>query len=117
MSKIELYKGDVVKIKDISYFNEALKINPDPDDFLIYSFRGNARSKMQKYNDAIDDFDKALDMQPKDIMDYSNWVKNYFNRGVAKYYLDDLNGACKDWNKALELGFGQAHDFIMDYCE
>ena len=25
MSKIELYKGDVVKIKDISYFNEALK--------------------------------------------------------------------------------------------
>jgi len=101
----------------IDYFNEALKINPDPEDFLIYSFRGNARSKMQKYNDAIDDFDKALDMQPKDIMDYSNWVKNYFNRGVAKYYLDDLNGACKDWNKALELGFGQAHDFIMDYCE
>ncbi len=101
----------------IDYFNEALKINPDPDDFLIYSFRGNARSKMQKYNDAIDDFDKALDMQPKDIMDYSNWVKNYFNRGVAKYYLDDLDGACKDWNKALELGFGQAHDFIMDYCE
>ena len=101
----------------IDYFNEALKINPDPDDFLIYSFRGNARSKMQQYNDAIDDFDKALDMQPKDIMDYSNWVKNYFNRGVAKYYLDDLDGACKDWNKALELGFGQAHDFIMDYCE
>ncbi len=101
----------------IDYFNEALKINPEPNDFLIYSFRGNARSKMRRYNDAIDDFDKALDMKPKDIMDYSNWVKNYFNRGVAKYYLEDLGGACRDWNKALELGFGQAHDFIMDYCE
>jgi tetratricopeptide (TPR) repeat protein len=101
----------------IDYFNEALRIDPDPDDFLIFSFRGNARSKMRRYNDAIDDFDKALDMQPNDIMDYSNWVKNYFNRGVSKYYLDDLDGACRDWNKALELGFGQAHDFIMDYCE
>ncbi len=101
----------------IDYFNDAIKVNPNPNDFLIYSFRGNARSKMRRYNDAIDDFDKALDMQPKDIMEYSNWVKNYFNRGVSKYYLDDLEGACKDWNKALELGFGQAHDFLMDYCE
>lgn len=101
----------------IDYFNDALAVNPDPDDFLIYSFRGNARSKMRRYNDAIDDFDKALDMQPDDIMEYSNWVRNYFNRGVAKYYLDDLDGACRDWNKALELGFGQAHDYIMEYCD
>ncbi len=101
----------------IDYFNEALKVNPEPDDFLIYSFRGNARSKMRQYNDAISDFDKALDMIPSDIMDYSNWVRNYFNRGVAKYYLDDLEGACKDWNKALELVFGQAHDYLMEYCE
>jgi len=101
----------------IDYFNKALLDNPDTQDFLIYSFRGNARSKMQYYGDAISDFDRALDIQPTDVMDYSNWVKNYFNRGVAKYYLDDITGACKDWNKALELGFGQAHDFIIDYCE
>jgi len=101
----------------IEYFNQALEVNPEPEDFLIYSFRGNSRSKMQRYNDAIDDFDKALDMIPKDIMDYSNWVKNYFNRGVAKFYMDDLNGACKDWNKSLELGFGQSHDYILEYCD
>lgn len=101
----------------IDYFNQALKVNPDSDDFLIYSFRGNARSKMRRYNDAIDDFDKALDLQPNDIMEYSNWVRNYFNRGVAKYYMEDMMGACKDWNKALELGFGPAHDYLMEYCE
>jgi len=101
----------------IEYFNNALLDNPDTEDFLIYSFRGNARSKMHQYGDAVSDFDRALDIQPTDIMDYSNWIKNYFNRGVAKYYLEDLKGACKDWNKALELGFGQAHDFITDYCE
>jgi tetratricopeptide (TPR) repeat protein len=101
----------------IDYFNKALLDDPDTQDFLLYSFRGNARSKMQYYGDAISDFDRALDIKPEDVMDYSNWVKNYFNRGVAKYYLEDISGACKDWNKALELGFGQAHDFITDYCE
>lgn len=101
----------------IEYFNLALEENPDTEDFLIYSFRGNARSKMRLYGDAIDDFDKALDFQPDDIMDYSNWVKNYFNRGVAKYYMQDMTGACKDWNKALELGFGPAHDYLLNYCQ
>ncbi len=101
----------------IRYFKKAVDQNPETDDFMIYSFRGNAYSKKEMYNDAISDFDKALSLQPKDLMDYSNWVRNYFNRGVSKFYLDDLNGACKDWNKALELGFGQAHDYVMEYCE
>lgn len=101
----------------IEYFDIALKANPETTDFLIFSFRGNAKSKMHYFGDAIEDFDKALDLRPEDIMDYSNWVKNYFNRGVAKYYLDDLNGACRDWSKALELGFGPAHDYLMEYCE
>ncbi|MDP2721694.1 MAG: tetratricopeptide repeat protein [Bacteroidales bacterium] len=101
----------------IEYFDKALQENPDTPDFLIYSFRGNARSKMRLYGDAIDDFDKALDFQPDDIMNYSNWIRNYFNRGVAKYYMQDLTGACKDWNKALELGFGPAHDYLLNYCQ
>ncbi len=101
----------------IEYFNTALEENPDTKDFLIYSYRGNARSKMRLYGDAIDDFDKALDFQPENVMDYSNWVKNYYNRGVAKYYMNNLEGACKDWNKALELGFGPAHDYILKYCQ
>lgn len=101
----------------IEYFRKAVSVNPDTDDFMLYAFRGNAFSKRGMYQDAIGDFDKALSLQPKEIMDYSNWVKNYFNRGVSKYYLNDLNGACKDWNKALELGFGQAHDYVLEYCE
>lgn len=101
----------------IDFFNQALSIRPNTNDFLIYSYRGNARSKMRLFSDAIDDFDKALDIKPEEIMEYSNWVKNYFNRGVAKYYLNDLDGACKDWNRALELGFGQAYFYVLDYCE
>jgi len=72
---------------------------------------------MHKFGDAIGFYDKALELKPKDVMDYSNWIKNYYNRGVSEFNLDDLKSACRDWRKALELGFGPAHDFIMEYCE
>jgi tetratricopeptide (TPR) repeat protein len=117
------YNWGVLKYKTgdypaaIEYFVKALEVNPNPDDFLIYSYLGNAEHKMRKFGDAIGFYDKALELKPKDVMDYSNWIKNYYNRGVSEFNLDDLKSACRDWRKALELGFGPAHDFIMEYCE
>jgi tetratricopeptide (TPR) repeat protein len=101
----------------VELFLKALKVDPETDDFMIYSFLANARSKLHRFNDAIADYDKALDLKPKSVMDYSDWVKNYYNRGVAKYYMGDMNGACRDWKKALELGFGPAHDYLLKYCK
>jgi len=101
----------------INFFFKALKINPNPTDFLIYSYLGNAESKMQKYSDAIGFYNKALDLEPKNVMDYSNWIKNYYNRGVTKFDMNNMTGACKDWLKAYELGFGPANDYIMEYCK
>ncbi len=101
----------------IELFVKSLSINPDVQNFLIYSYLGNARSKMHLYNDAIGDYDKALELKPKTILDYADWTKNYYNRGVAKYFMDDLNGACHDWKKALEMGFGPAHDYITKFCQ
>ena len=100
----------------IELFVKSLSVNPETDDFLLYSYLGNARSKMHLFNDAIGDYDKALELKPRTVLDYSDWTKNYYNRGVAKYALDDLNGACRDWKKALEMGFGPAHDYILKYC-
>jgi tetratricopeptide (TPR) repeat protein len=100
----------------IDFFIQSLKVNPETDDFLIYSYLGNARSKMHLFNDAIGDYDKALELQPKSVMDYSDWIKNYYNRGVAKYFMDNMDGACRDWKKALEMGFGPAHDYLMKFC-
>jgi len=100
----------------IDFFIKSLEVNPETDDFLIFSYLGNARSKMHLYNDAIGDYDKALELKPKSVMDYSDWIKNYYNRGVAKYFMDDLDGACRDWKKALEMGFGPAHDYITKFC-
>lgn len=103
-------------ISAINYFEKAIDAKPNITDFMLYSYMGNAQSKLHRFNDAIGSYDRALEMKPTNIMDYSNWVRNYFNRGVAKYYLDDMKGACYDWHKALELGFGPAHDYILEYC-
>jgi tetratricopeptide (TPR) repeat protein len=103
-------------IKAIEYFQKAIALNPKTQDFMIYSYLGNAQSKLHRYSDAIDSYDQALSINPQNVMQYSNWVRNYFNRGVARYYIGDEEGACKDWNKALSLGFGTAHDYILEYC-
>ena len=103
-------------IKAIKYFNEALKIKPDTKNFMLFSYLGNAQSKLHRYEDALGSYDRALQLRPTGVMEYSNWVRNYFNRGVIKYYLNDMRGACGDWNKALELGFGTAYQYIQEYC-
>lgn len=103
-------------IKAIEYFQKAIALHSDAKDFMLFAYLGNAQSKLHRYSDAIGSYDRALEINPDKVIQYSNWVRNYFNRGVAKYYLDDTAGACKDWNKALELGFGPARDYIVEYC-
>jgi tetratricopeptide (TPR) repeat protein len=45
---------------------------------------------------AINDFTEALNYDP--------WLKQaYENRGVAKFYLQDMEGAIEDYSKALEM--------------
>ncbi len=107
--------GDYVgAIKDLT---KATKLNPDTNVSVLYSYLGNAKSKLEDYNGAIEDFDRAIEIKPTDVMDYSNWIKNFYNRGVTKFYLNDLEGACSDWKAALELGFSLAYDYYNQYCK
>ena len=80
---------------------------------------------------AINDFSKAIELNPnlidayynrglakfitKDyygaISDFTkiienspNFVQAHKNRGIAKYYINDFNGACEDAKKARSLG-------------
>ncbi|MBC35947.1 MAG: hypothetical protein CL663_07910 [Bacteroidetes bacterium] len=101
----------------ISDFNQALLFKPDTAFSLIYSYRGIAKSKMGDHNGAIEDFDRAIDIQPQDVMQYSNWIKNYFNRGVSRFYTNDVEGACEDWKKSFEFGFGRALEYLDRFCK
>ena len=59
---------------------------------------------------AINDLNKAIDIDPE-------YKVAYYNRGVTKYELKDLKGACEDWKKAAELGDEDAAELLKEHCE
>ncbi len=40
----------------------------------------------------------------------------YYNRGLAKIQLGQIDGGCLDLSKAGELGADKAYDLIKKYC-
>src|SRR5208282_248957 len=54
-----------------------------------------------RWNEAIDAFNKALELNPK-------YAAAYYNRGAAYYYLGSYNQAIADYNKAIELNMKDA---------
>jgi len=112
----------------------------DATDYII---KGNAKLKLKDYKGAMQDYNKAIDLDPEykiayfgrgtakvKLKDYSGAIKDYnkaidldpefknayYGRGIAKYRLKDINGACLDWSKAGELGLEKAYDRIKEYC-
>ena len=109
-----------------------------------YLEQGNAKYNLQDYRGAIQDYNKAIEINPQDASTYYNrgvtkgkledyrgaiqdfnkaieinpqYATAYYNRGVAKYRLNDKSGACLDWSKAGELGAMQAYDNIKQFCK
>lgn len=70
--------------------------------------RANKKFTNKDYYGAIADYTKAIEIDP-------NYAKTYYNRGIAKIYLNDQNGACKDARKAQELG-ADASELISLIC-
>ena len=84
----------------------------DPDDledfeyFLLiaYQMRGNSKKNLHDFSGAIDDYTKAIKLDPDDEMIFCN-------RGKAKIELNDYKGAITDFNKAIKIKpeFGNAY--------
>ena len=61
-----------------------------------YLESGNTKYNQQDYKGAIQDYNKAIELNPSD-------AEAYNNRGNAKDILKDYRGAIQDYNKAIEL--------------
>ena len=61
-----------------------------------YYFRGNAYNALKKYEEAIADYTKAIELAPKD-------ANNYRARGSAYSNLKKYPEAFADYTKAIEL--------------
>ncbi|MFP4470964.1 MAG: hypothetical protein ACLFPE_09780, partial [Bacteroidales bacterium] len=114
---VSLYKQGRYR-ESIRTFDEILEIQAEFNNILLYTYRASAYHKLGNYQLAVEGFTTAILMEPVNQDHYLEWVRAYFNRGVSKYFLDDRTGACRDWNKALELGLEdmEARSYINKFC-
>ena len=74
-----------------------------------YFNTGVEKAKLQDYRGAIQDYTKAIELDPE-------YADAYNNRGIARLLLEDKDGGCLDLSKAGELGHFKAYDLIKEYC-
>lgn len=93
--------------KTYETIDKAIYLNPNLPG--VYSIRGTIKFSNQNFLDAINDFNKAIEKDEAD-------VHAYFNRAVANYNIGMKEEACRDWQKAGELGNYESFKYISRYC-
>ena len=83
-------KGNYLKAK--KFFTIAIEENPFS---RAYYNRALAKSYLQEYGSAIEDYTKAIELRP-------HFAIAYNNRGADKNELKDYKGALEDYSKAIE---------------
>ncbi len=74
-----------------------------------YLDSGNAKADLEDYKGAIQDYNKAIELNP-------DLAEAYYNRGVAKIFLGQKDDGCLDLSKAGELGHAEAYEAIKENC-
>jgi tetratricopeptide (TPR) repeat protein/serine/threonine protein kinase len=67
-----------------------------PDHAQAYYCRANAYSKLRRNEDAVADYSRAIELDPKD-------ARFWYNRGVAYHRLRQMDKALGDFSRAIEL--------------
>lgn len=103
------YYSKILDFKNaILDYNKTISIKPK---FIpAYRQRGVAYSKIGDYKSSLKDFNHVISYQLGkvegiDDNNPNNKSGDYYNRAVAKYYLDDKEGACRDVRMAKEMGY------------
>ena len=71
-------------------------IRSNPTDPSAYNVRGSAFGRAGRYQDALRDFDKAIELNPR-------FFEAYANRALIHRNLGDLGRAAEDYNQAIKL--------------
>ena len=84
-------------------FDKAIKY--DKNNYEAYYLRGCAKINAQKYQEAILDLEKAIELKP----DYAD---AYFNIGRAYFILNDEEKACEYYKLADKYGRPNLEDYL-----
>ena len=125
------------------YFNLAIKYNPNLPATVYFS-RGYGYQESNALNQAIDDYNKAIELdsnytdayinkgnclislnKPNEALGCFNktlklnptYALAYYQKGNAQYALKQNKEACLNWKKSLELGAQYANKTIEEFCK
>lgn len=85
------YLGMLLLIISMALFAKESIIDEDS-----YIEKGKIKNNLGKLEEAIEDFTKAIELNPK-------YIDAYYYRGVSKYELEKEEEAIKDYTKEKEL--------------
>lgn len=102
-----IYLNTQEYIEALPYLNTAL--SKDQSKFEYFTSRGMAYQNSNSPKLAESDFTMSLDLNPK-----QNEV--WFNRGLARYKIGNTSGACSDWEKAFDMKYVEAVDYLKKNC-
>lgn len=89
MNEIIFHKGDL-------YMQTGKEGNATYQKALEHYSRGNCKKLLKDFKGAIQEFNRALEYNPK-------FAEAYYKRGNTKLLLDDISGAEIDYDRAIEL--------------
>ena len=84
-------------------YTAVLKVDSTSIAYAYYN-RALLRSEIGDVNNAIQDFDQVLEMNPDNIL-------IYFNRGLLKMEIKDYEGAYNDFSQSISI----YPDFVKAY--
>ena len=90
-----LYQKESKWEKALSAYDKAIHLAQN--NAKAYNNRGVVKTVFNRFEEAIKDYDKAIDLRP----DFLHQV--YYNRGNAKYSLKQYESALEDYNVAIGL--------------
>ncbi len=82
-------------IDALDQFNACLQL--ETTDPRYFAARGKTYLKTKTYTYALNDLGMALDLDPND---HEVW----YHRGLVRWYLNEREGALRDWERAARLG-------------
>jgi tetratricopeptide (TPR) repeat protein len=100
-SKLLLRYSEYKKAEET--LTEAIKY--DKSNFEAYYYRGCARVNAMKYEEAIADFEKAVELKP----DYAD---AYFNLGKTYFIMNNEDKACEYYKLADKYGRPNLEDYL-----
>jgi tetratricopeptide (TPR) repeat protein len=95
-------------VKAMEYYDKAVKMAPY--FALAYYNRGTLLGMQKQYNSSLQDLNKSIEIDPSN-------GNAFVNRGLAYFYLKDMDKACESWEQAARMGMDKGMEAVELYCK